>query len=196
MTSVINQPWQAVLLSWLLRLGFKTGISNQDHYVSREAETEKCSLICQKSARKATEKLGTHLGFSCTSLKRCSRHATSRVPCSDGILRRCPAHSQEHCTEHGRDKLVCNSPVWKRDFSTSGGMATAQLKIPARPPAKRIRGTLRSLTLWQDWGGVGGTRKKNTKKRKRQKKVKIHLFWLRWQPMSQPGWQPEGSTML
>lgn len=55
-------------------------------------------------------------------------------------------------------ELVCYySPVWKRDLSTSGGMATAQLKIPAKPPAKRILGALRSLTLWQGWGG----RKKN-----------------------------------
>lgn len=40
-----------------------------------------------------------------------------------------------------------HSPVWKRDFSTSGGIATTQLKIPATPPAARIRGTLSSLTL-------------------------------------------------
>lgn len=46
-------------------------------------------------------------------------------------------------------------------------MATTQLKIPARPPAKRILGTLRSLTLWQDQSRVGGKSKKKIKKGKK-----------------------------
>lgn len=78
-----------------------------------------------------------------------------------------PIPGAPHC---GCDTLQCNSPVWKRDFSTSGGMATTQLKIPARPPAKRILGTLRSLTLWQDQSGVGG---KSKKKMKKGKKIKL-----------------------
>lgn len=40
-----------------------------------------------------------------------------------------------------------HAPVWKRDFSTSGGIATAQLKIPAIPPANRMLGTLSSVGL-------------------------------------------------
>lgn len=99
------------------------------------------------------------------------------MPCSDGIFHHCPAHSQDHLTGCGCDKLACNSPVWKRDFSTSGGMATTQLKIPARPPAKRIRGTLRSRTLWQDWKGVGGKKEDNKRvkgKRLRKNKPKQH----------------------
>lgn len=40
-----------------------------------------------------------------------------------------------------------NKPVWKRDLSTSAGIATAQLKIPAIPPANSTLGMLSSLWL-------------------------------------------------
>ena len=40
-----------------------------------------------------------------------------------------------------------NLPVCKRDFKTSGGIATSQLKIPAVPPANRVRHKLRSERL-------------------------------------------------
>lgn len=56
----------------------------------------------------------------------------------------------------GQNKLVSeNKPVWKRDLSTSGGIATAQLQTPAIPPANRMLGTLSSLWLP---GGGGGTK--------------------------------------
>lgn len=111
-----------------------------------QGEREKRSPTCQKFVRKPTRMLGTPLSF----FMHLSQAALKPCCLPEGIFHHCPAHSQEHHTECGCDTLECNSPVWKRDFSTSGGMATAQLKIPARPPAKRILGTLRSLTLWQD----------------------------------------------
>lgn len=44
--------------------------------------------------------------------------------------------------------LECgHSPVCRRDFSTSGGIATNQLKTPAIPPANRVRPMLRSPRL-------------------------------------------------
>ena len=55
----------------------------------------------------------------------------------------------------GYDRMLCqdgwpqHKPVWKRDLSTSGGMATAQLKIPAIPPANSMLGMLSSLWLHQ-----------------------------------------------
>lgn len=110
--------------------------------------------ICEETNQNARNTLGFFMHQSQAALKTCC------LP--EGIFHHCPAHSQEHHTECGRDTLEINSPVWKRDFSTSGGMATAQLKIPARPPAKRILGTLRSLTLWQDQSRVEG---KSEKKR-------------------------------
>lgn len=45
-------------------------------------------------------------------------------------------------------------PVWKRDLSTSAGIATAQLNIPAIPPANSTLGILSSPWLdgWaSDW---------------------------------------------
>lgn len=132
-------------------LGFKSGTSGQDCYIVKEAETEKCSPMCQQFVRKPTRMPGTPLGFSCTSLKQHSRHAASQKASSI---------TAQPIPRSTTLVLECNSPVWKRDFSTSGGMATAQLKIPARPPAKRILGTLRSLTLWQDQSRVGGKSEK------------------------------------
>lgn len=58
-----------------------------------------------------------------------------------------PRGSQSQDPPRPTHPSALHSPVWKRDFSTSGGIATTQLKIPATPPATRIRGTLRSLTL-------------------------------------------------
>lgn len=43
-----------------------------------------------------------------------------------------------------------NKPVWKRDLRTSGGIATAQLQIPAIPPANRTLGMLSSLWLHRE----------------------------------------------
>lgn len=40
-------------------------------------------------------------------------------------------------------------PVWSRDFSTSGGIATSQLKTPAIPPANSVRRALKSFRLKQ-----------------------------------------------
>lgn len=48
---------------------------------------------------------------------------------------------------HSLTRSIAHPPVWKRDFSTSGGIATAQLKMPAIPPANRILGTLNSVGL-------------------------------------------------
>lgn len=107
----------------------------------------------------------------CVCLKQHSRQAPSHQRYSNGIFHHCPPHSQGHCAECGHDNLACNSPVWKRDFSTSGGMATAQLKIPAKPPAKRILGTLRSLTLCQGWGGW-----KTEERGEKKEKKTIHIL--------------------
>ena len=38
-------------------------------------------------------------------------------------------------------------PVWNRDFNTSGGVATTQLRIPAVPPASNVLSELNSLVL-------------------------------------------------
>lgn len=50
--------------------------------------------------------------------------------------------------KHSNGYFSITRPVWKRDLSTSGGMATAQLNIPAIPPANNTLGTLSSLWLW------------------------------------------------
>lgn len=130
----------------------------------REKELEPDLTICKETNQKARNTL--HF-FLCVCLKQHSRQAPSHQRYSNGIFHHCPPHSQGHCAECGHDNLACNSPVWKRDFSTSGGMATAQLKIPAKPPAKRILGTLRSLTLCQGWGGWK-TEERGEKKEKKQ----------------------------
>ncbi len=38
-------------------------------------------------------------------------------------------------------------PVWNLDLSTSGGIATTQLAIPAIPPANNVFNALKSLVL-------------------------------------------------
>lgn len=39
-------------------------------------------------------------------------------------------------------------PVCKRDFNTSGGIATNQYSMPVIPPANNVFGTLISFRLW------------------------------------------------
>lgn len=57
-------------ISMTSMLRFQNKYLKSGSYYSREAETE---------VRKPTKKLGTHLGFSHTCLKLCSRHATSQM---------------------------------------------------------------------------------------------------------------------
>lgn len=59
------------------------------------------------------------------------------------------AQPDTYLTEQRRVSSGSFSPVWKLDLRTSGGRAMVQFKIPAMPPARRILGVLRWVTLKQ-----------------------------------------------
>lgn len=56
-------------------------------------------------------------------------------------------HVQNFKDELIKITIKRTSPVCKRDFKTSAGIATIQLQIPAVPPAKRVLPTLKSDRL-------------------------------------------------
>lgn len=62
-----------------------------------------------------------------------------------GVNKLCAQAAECNCAY--LNACVKHKPVWKRDLSTSGGIATAQLKIPAIPPANNMLGMLSSLWL-------------------------------------------------
>lgn len=170
-----------ILLLWVLCLGFKSGTSNQDHYIIKEAATEQCSQCAKNLWGNQLECKETPLGFSWTCLKQHSRPSIPTQPI--------PRSTTGVWLWHPGMQLT-SLETWFQHVWWDGN---CPVEDPSQASSKEDpRHTEVTHTVA---GSERGGRKKWKKDLKRRK-MSNSLFWLRWQSKRQSGWQPEGSIML
>lgn len=112
----------------------------------------------QKFVRKPTKKLRTHLGFSRTRLKLCSRHATSRMHVPS---LRSPLPAAPHWPRPWRAGMQLTG--LETGFQHIWWNGNRPVEDPGQAASKQDPGRTELTHTWHEWGGRKKERKKEEK---------------------------------